>query len=89
MHGQLMSGQVMLVEKALTTHLTCKLALTVALHVLVEVQLCLKHFAALPTGKVSTSSVPDSHVTDVGWLGHTDVAAKVAGHSVIATLKRG
>ena len=80
MDGQLMPGKVVLVEELLPTHLTGKLALPMALHVLVQVQFCLEHFPALPTGKVSPPRVPNGHVTRVGVRGKRDVAAQAARH---------
>ena len=69
MDRQLMPGKMVLVEELLPTHLTGKLALPVALHVLVQVQLCLEHFPTLPTGKVTPPRVPNGHVTRMGVRG--------------------
>lgn len=85
----LVPGQVVLVEEPLSTHLAGKLALPVALHVLVQVQLGLEHLPTLPARKVPTPGVPDGHVTSVGKLGNRDVAAEAARHFGISVLKRG
>ena len=69
MDCQLMPGQVVLVEELLPTHLTGKLALSMALHVLVQVQFRLEHLPTLPTCKVTTPRVPNGHVTSVCMLG--------------------